>query len=112
VSETLDLERALVAETGLTTLSDETIRSLLAAASVELELRVGTRLASVMTDGQLDQFEGYIDQGDKAEALRFLEATLPEYREIVRSEVARMAGEIEARAPEIIRTLGSEARSD
>ena len=57
----------------------------------ELEIRIGTEIASRLSDEQLDEFDMYIDQTDAGE---WLEENCPDYRDIVDNETERMEEEL------------------
>lgn len=67
-----------------------------------LELRVGMKLAEQMSDAQLDEFEGLIDQKDDAAALKWLETNFPNYKQVVAGELNTLKEEIKASAPQIL----------
>ena len=57
----------------------------------ELEIRIGSVMASRLSDEQLDEFDLYIDQSDAGE---WLEENCPDYRDIVDNEFERMEEEL------------------
>lgn len=67
-----------------------------------LELRVGMKLAANMSDAQLDEFEKLMDSGNDAGALTWLETNVPNYKEVVASELEILKNEIKATAPQIL----------
>ena len=67
-----------------------------------LEMRVGIKLASKMTDAQLDEFESYINNNDQAGALKWLETNFPNYKDVVAEELNKLKGEIKESAPQIL----------
>lgn len=67
-----------------------------------LEMRVGMTLASNMSEAQLDEFEGLMNQNDEAGALKWLESNFPNYRQVVADELEKLKSEISATAPQII----------
>lgn len=67
-----------------------------------LEMRVGVRLASGMTDAQLDEFESYINNNDESGALKWLEANFPNYKDVVAEELNKLKEEVKASAPQIL----------
>ncbi len=67
-----------------------------------LEMRVGMTLASNMTETQLDEFEGLMNQNDEAGALKWLETNFPNYRQVVADELEKLKSEISSTAPEIV----------
>lgn len=110
MAEAQDLREALVVETGLDALPDEALDSFLAAAREELQQRVGRRLAGVLTESQMEEFGEIFDARDDERAVKFLAENVPEYPEVVRSEIARLRDEVRARASEIVRAAAE--RSD
>ena len=68
----------------------------------KLELSVGMRLAEKMTDAQLDEFEGLIDQKNDAVSLRWLESNFPDYKQVVADELEKLKNEVKASAPQIL----------
>lgn len=92
----------LLAELGLKGLPDWEKQLMLEHIYESLEMRVGVALASEMSDDQLDEFETYIDSDDEAGALRWLEGSFPNYREVVASELELLKGEIQVSAKEIL----------
>lgn len=67
-----------------------------------LEMRVGVRLASGMTDAQLDEFESYINNNDESGALKWLETNFPNYKDVVAEELNKLKEEVKASAPQIL----------
>ena len=53
-----------------------------------LELRVGVRSLHGMSDEQLNEFEQLMDANDEAGALKWLETNVPNYKDVVASELA------------------------
>lgn len=72
-----------------------------------LEMRVGVRLASGMTDAQLDEFESYINNNDEAGALKWLETNFPNYKDVVAEELNKLKEEVKAAAPQIVAEINS-----
>lgn len=67
-----------------------------------LEMRVGVRLASGMTDAQLDEFESYINNNDESGALKWLETNFPNYKDVVAEELNKLKDEVKASASQIL----------
>jgi hypothetical protein len=67
-----------------------------------LEMRVGMRLASGMSDAQLDEFETLMNNQDEAGALKWLETNFPNYKQVVAEELDKLKAEVKAAAPQII----------
>jgi hypothetical protein len=72
-----------------------------------LEMRVGVRLASGMTDAQLDEFESYINNNDEAGALKWLETNFPNYKDVVAEELNKLKEEVKAAAPQIVAEINN-----
>lgn len=79
-----------------------------------LEMRVGMRLANGMSEDQLKDFEQLMPrQGDspelmkqkEVEAMKWLEANFPNYRQVVAEELEKLKDEITAAAPQILESL-------
>ena len=73
-----------------------------------LEMRVGMTLASNMTDAQLDEFEGLMNNNDEEGALRWLESNFPNYRQVVAQELEKLKQEVKASAPDILAAANSQ----
>ena len=69
----IKLDDNLLNEIGLTSLSPEDKKKMLAHIYETLEMRVGMRLAEQMSDAQLDEFEQFINRNDEAGALHWLQ---------------------------------------
>jgi hypothetical protein len=101
----LKLDNNLLEEIGLGSLPEDQKKGMLQHVYETLELRVGTQLANQMTDQQLEEFEQFIDEGgdgDQAQALRWLETNLPNYKQVVNEVFEVLKGEIKQMAPQIV----------
>lgn len=101
----LKLDNNLLDELGLGSLPEDQKRSMLQHIYDTLELRVGTNLANQMTDQQLEEFEKFIDEGgdaNQAQALQWLEANLPHYKQVVNEVFDELKAEIKQMAPQIM----------
>ena len=96
------LDDNLLVELGLGSLPPAEKNKMLAHIYETLELKVGTRLASQMTDEQLDEFEEFIDSNNEAGALNWLETNFPNYKDVVAEELNKLKSEIKEQAPAII----------
>ena len=67
-----------------------------------LEMRVGMRLASNMSEEQLTEFETLMNNQDDSGALKWLETNFPNYKQVVTEELDKLKEEIKQLAPEII----------
>jgi len=102
------LDDNLLQELGLGALPASEKNKMLAHIYETLELRVGMRLASQMTDAQLDEFEAFIDRNDEAGALKWLETNFPDYKQVVADELEKLKAEIKQQAPSIIEKTQAE----
>jgi hypothetical protein len=107
----IKLDDNLLAELGLQNLPPEEKKALLKHIYETLEMRVGTTLASRMTDAQLDEFEAFINQNDEAGALRWLESNFPNYKDVVAQEFEMLKGEVRQAAPQILASASVAATS-
>ena len=101
----LKLDNNLLLELGLGSLPEDQKKAMLQHIYETLELRVGTQLASQMTDQQLEEFEQFIDEGgesNQAQALQWLETNLPNYKQVVNEVFEALKGEIKQMAPQIV----------
>ena len=96
------LDDNFLAELGLAELPAEEKKKMLAHIYETLELRVGMKLAENMSDAQLDEFEKLMDTGNESGALAWLETNVPNYKDVVASELATLKAEIAATAPQIL----------
>lgn len=108
----LKLDNDLLQEIGLGGLPEDQKKAMLQHIYETLELRVGTQLANQMTDKQLEEFERFIDQGgdqDQAEALKWLETNLPNYKQVVNDVFEALKVEIKQMAPQIMASVPQQA---
>jgi predicted RNA-binding Zn ribbon-like protein len=77
-----------------------------------LEMRVGMTLASNMSEAQLDEFEGLMNNNDEEGALRWLETNFPNYRQVVADELEKLKQEISASAADILAATNSQSAPD
>lgn len=69
----------------------------------ELEIRIGTKIASRLSDEQLDEFDMCIESDDARE---WLEENCPDFRDIVDNETERMEEELISNISMIPRVIG------
>lgn len=108
----LKLDNTLLEELGLGALPEDQKRSMLEHIYETLELRVGTDLANQMTDQQLQEFERFIDDGgdaNQAQALQWLEANLPNYKQVVNDVFEALKVEIKQMAPQLLAASQAQA---
>lgn len=96
------LDDALLEELGLSGLPANEKEAMKAHIYETLEMRVGMKLAEQMTNEQLDEFEAFIDRGDEAGALQWLETNFPDYKQVVANELEALKNEIKANAAQIL----------
>mgnify|MGYP000869671159 CR=1 FL=1 len=96
------LDDNFLAEIGLAALPPEDKKKMLAHIYETLELRVGMKLAENMSDAQLNEFEQLMDNGNEAGALTWLETNVPNYKDVVATELETLKAEIKATAPAIL----------
>ena len=102
------LDDNLLRELGLGSLPPAEKNKMLAHIYETLELRVGMKLAEQMSDGQLDEFEKFIDNNDEAGALKWLETNFPNYKQVVADELEKLKAEIKEQAPAIVEATAAE----
>ena len=107
------LDDQLLEELGLAALPSHEKQAILRQILETLEMRVGTTLASRMSDAQLDEFERLMPaEGDdqtviqqkEQQALRWLETNFPNYKQVVNDELEKLKAEIKQSAPQILAT--------
>lgn len=96
------LDNNFLKELGLDGLPAEEKNKMLSHIYETLEMRVGVRLASKMSDAQLDEFESFINNNDEAGALKWLETNFPDYKDVVAEELNKLKEEIRQAAPQIL----------
>ena len=67
-----------------------------------LEIRVGSRLTSQMTDQQVDHLNKLLDSPDKKVLEGWINQNLPNHKSMLAEEVTRLKSEIKANAPAIL----------
>lgn len=96
----------ILAECGLSQLSEEDQKDLASHLQTVLEQQVGEKLAPLLSKGQLEAFErAMVDSNDEA-ALAVLREAVPDYEKYVREQVELLKGELRARRQEILKTVG------
>jgi len=100
------IDESLLVELGLGNLPKEEKSKLLAHIYETLETRVGMRLASRMSNTQLDEFETFINTNDEKGALKWLEANFPNYPQVVAEELDKLKVEIKQNRDKILQSIG------
>lgn len=96
------IDDAFLETLGLGALPQEEKEKMKAHIYETLEMRVGMKLASGMSEAQLDEFEALMNANDEAGALKWLETNFPNYKQVVADELEKLKGEIKAVAPQIV----------
>ncbi|PID31179.1 hypothetical protein CSA80_03975 [Candidatus Saccharibacteria bacterium] len=108
----LKLDNNLLAELGLGDLPEDQKKAMLQHIYETLERNVGIQLANQMSDKQLEEFERFIEAGgdqDQAQALRWLETNLPNYKQVVNEVFEALKTEIKSMAPQLLASAPSQA---
>ena len=105
----IKLDDNFLADLGLGALPAEEKKKMLAHIYETLEMRVGTKLAEGMSDEQLSEFERLMDANDEAGAFSWLQTNVPNYKEVVASELETLKTEVKAAAPQILESSGQQA---
>ena len=100
----IKLDAELLERLGLGELGPDESNSLLEQIYETLEMRVGMVLASTFDDDELETFEGFIDLGDEAGALNWLQSNHPEYHDVVQTQFQELCEEVASVAPAILET--------
>lgn len=98
----MKIDNDFLAELGLAALPQDEKDALIAQIIETLEMRVGTVLASGLTEAQLVEFEGFMNANDQEGALKWLETNAPNYKEVVKQELEKLKGEIQSSAEHIL----------
>ncbi len=102
------LDNNFLADIGLSELPEVEKGKMLAHIYETLELRVGMKLAENMSDAQLDEFEKLADANDEAASLKWLETNVPDYKDVVMSELEKLKSEVKATASQIVEASKSD----
>jgi hypothetical protein len=98
----LKIDDALLKTLGLDVLSETDRKLMLTHIYETLELRVGICLADRMSNEQVDEFETYFESRDDEGAFAWLEANIPDYKDVVQEQFESLKEEITEEAPRII----------
>lgn len=103
----LKIDNALLEEVGLSSLPDDEKERLLVHLRESLEMRVGTKLASAMSDEQLNEFESLAQAGDDMAVFNWLRENFPHYREVVEDELDLLKKELATDSEQILKVADS-----
>ena len=98
----IKLDENFLKELGLAELPADEKQRMLRHIYETLEMKVGMRLASGMTDAQLEEFESFVNAKDEQGALKWLETNFPDYKKVVEDELDKLKEEIKQAAPQIL----------
>lgn len=98
----LQIDDKFLQDLGLSALPQDEKDKMKAHIYETLEMKVGMRLASGMTDAQLDEFEALMNKDDQEGALKWLETNFPNYKQVVVEELDKLKEEIKQAAPHIV----------
>lgn len=76
-----DLDEKFLQDVGIANLPDDQKQQFVQQILEELEFRVGNQLAEGLSDEQMQEFDGILRQ-DEEKVRRWLEANVPNYREL------------------------------
>jgi hypothetical protein len=98
----LQIDDKFLESLGLASLPQDEKEKMKAHIYETLEMQVGMRLASGMSDEQLNEFESLMNNNDEAGALKWLETNFPNYKQVVAEEFEKLKKEISEAAPHIV----------
>ena len=99
----MHIDRHLLEELGLDALGGDVCDLMMQHIYDQLEERVGMTLAQQMTDTQLDEFERFIDDDDRAGGLAWLDRHMPHYKQVAHAQFESLCREISSQAATILR---------
>jgi len=98
----IKLDENFLKELGLDELPADEKQKMLKHIYETLEMRVGMKLASQMSEEQLTEFESYVNAKDESGALKWLETNFPDYKKVVEQELETLKTEVKQAAPQIL----------
>lgn len=96
------LDRELLVRAGLGSLRADLANVALQTMYDILQMRVGVAIADLMTDAQLEEFEGYFEAKDDAGAFAWLASNFPNYKNIVQSCYDELSAEAATDATKVL----------
>jgi hypothetical protein len=90
----IKIDDTLLQELGLGNLSDDQKAQALDTINRVLEERVGEKLVSQLDEGQLTEFEKFIEQDDPDGAFKWVKARAPQYQQLVEEELMKLKEQI------------------
>ena len=95
----MNFDEQFLQEMGLSAMPEDEKQNFLNYVQEELEVRIGDRISTGLTETQLNEFDLITDQ---AEAAKWLEQNRPDYREIVTRTINEMKDEIRANRNKLV----------
>ena len=95
----MEFDENFLQEVGLAAMPEAQKQSFLDYVQVELEVRIGMKVAEGMDVAKLREFEAIEDD---EEAVNWLKVNRPDYKEIVNNTIAEMKAEITANREKIL----------
>jgi protein-tyrosine-phosphatase len=89
--ESVKIDKYYLDSIGIRFETEEETQAFAEIVQSELEIRIGTEIASRLSDEQLDEFDMCIESDDARE---WLEENCPDFRDIVDNETERMEEEL------------------
>lgn len=90
----IQLDDQLLKELGLDDFAEADKNAMLKKIYESLELRVGMRMARIVTEEQLKEFEELTNNGKDAEAAEWLKQHVPNYQQIATEELDNLKTEV------------------
>lgn len=88
------LDDTTLKELGLDKFSEEDKNTMLKRIYESLELRMGMRIARILKEDQLKEFEELTNNGKDTEAAEWLRKNVPNYQEIAVEELDKLKAEV------------------
>lgn len=95
----MQFDENFLQEMGLSAMPADKKQDFLNYVQEELEVRIGERIARVLTEAQLQEFDSLTETADVA---KWLEKNRPDYREIVSRTIAEMKQAIQQNRSKLI----------
>lgn len=90
----IKIDDELLKELGLDDFAEEDKNAMLKRIYESLELRIGMRMARIVTEEQLKEFEELTKNGKDVEAAEWLKQHVPNYQEIATEELDKLKTEV------------------
>lgn len=98
----MDFDDKFFDQVGLSQMKPEDRAAFAKYIRERLEIRIGSRFTRQMTDQQVDELNKILDNPDKQAVSDWLGSNIPNYKNVVADEVARLKAEIRANASAIL----------